>query len=64
MLGDLIAIRNYLKSRADAVRIWLVKKGIDALRIKAIGYGSENPIADNSTEEGRNKNRRIELIKK
>jgi len=48
--------------RAEAVRIWLVKKGIDALRIKAIGFGESNPISDNSTPEGRNNNRRIEII--
>lgn len=51
------------KARADAVRIWLVKKGIDALRIQAYGYGSKNPIADNNTEEGRIRNRRIEIVK-
>ncbi|MCW8850193.1 MAG: OmpA family protein, partial [Melioribacteraceae bacterium] len=63
-VGSIISNKKLSQARADAVRIWLVKKGIDALRIKAVGYGSENPIADNSTKEGRNKNRRIELIKK
>ncbi len=51
------------QQRADAVRIYLVKKGIDALRIKATGYGEKNPIASNNTIDGRNKNRRIEIIK-
>jgi outer membrane protein OmpA-like peptidoglycan-associated protein len=63
-VGNVNSNKKLSQERADAVRIWLVKKGIDALRIKSIGYGSENPIAENSTEEGRNKNRRIELIKK
>ncbi len=39
----------------------LVKLGIDDARVSAKGYGAENPIADNSTEEGRQKNRRISL---
>ncbi|PID59611.1 MAG: hypothetical protein CR986_04920 [Ignavibacteriae bacterium] len=49
------------QKRADAVRLWLVKQGIDALRIKAVGYGALRPIASNKTEEGRRKNRRIEI---
>lgn len=49
--------------RADAVRIWLLNKGINENRIKATGYGEQNPIADNKTAEGRKKNRRIEFIK-
>ena len=37
-------------------------KGIDADRIKAVGYGDEKPIAPNDTSEGRQRNRRIEAI--
>ena len=47
--------------RASAIFNYLVSKGIDPNRIMTIGYGSEKPIADNSTEEGRAKNRRVEL---
>lgn len=50
------------QKRADEVRLWLVKKGIDALRIKAVGLGESNPVADNKTEKGKNQNRRIEII--
>jgi OmpA-OmpF porin, OOP family len=50
------------QQRADAVRDYLVSKGIDADRIKAVGYGDEKPIAPNDTSEGRQKNRRIEAI--
>ena len=50
------------RERAQAVARWLTKSGIDKQRIKTIGYGSERPIADNSTELGRAKNRRIEFI--
>lgn len=47
--------------RADAVKNYLLSKGIAAGRLQAMGHGPANPIADNSTEEGRNKNRRVEL---
>lgn len=46
--------------RADAVRAYLVSKGIDASRIQTVGYGDERPIASNDTPEGRQENRRIE----
>lgn len=48
--------------RARSVAQWLIKSGIDEQRIKTVGYGSERPVADNSTEAGRAKNRRIEFI--
>lgn len=49
--------------RADAVKLWLIQRGIPAARIKAKGYGSADPVADNSTAEGRAQNRRIEFIR-
>lgn len=48
------------QARADAVRDYLVSKGIEAGRITAVGYGDERPIASNDTPEGRQQNRRIE----
>lgn len=48
------------EKRAQAVRDYLISKGVDGGRIKAAGYGDEKPIAPNDTEEGRSRNRRIE----
>ena len=47
--------------RADAVRNYLVKKGVNPTRIKTAGYGQIMPVADNATPEGRQKNRRVEM---
>jgi len=46
--------------RAQACRDYLISKGVDGSRVEAVGYGDEQPIAPNNTEEGRQKNRRIE----
>ena len=50
------------QNRADAVKALLVKNGIDAQLIEAVGMGEELPIADNSTKAGKAKNRRVEII--
>jgi len=47
--------------RANAVKAWLVAKGISADRITAVGYGEESPRVSNDTEENRRLNRRIEF---
>lgn len=51
------------KNRADAVKTYLIETiGIDRNRIETKALGQTNPVADNTTEEGRAKNRRVELI--
>ena len=51
------------RRRAQAIVDWLVAHGIQTARLKVAGYGSSRPIADNSTAQGRERNRRIEIVK-
>ena len=50
------------EQRANAVRNYLLKKGLRENRVEAKGFGSVKPIADNSTEAGKSKNRRVEIV--
>ncbi len=51
------------KDRAEAIKNYLVNKfSIEPDRIKTIGYGANQPVGDNDTEEGKAKNRRIEYF--
>ena len=63
-VGD--AKENILLSenRAKSVMSAVVKQGIPAARLRAAGLGASKPLADNRTEEGRARNRRVELVKK
>ena len=59
--GDPAANLQLSQQRADNVMGEISRLGVDPSRMSAKGYGEESPIADNSTEEGRQKNRRISL---
>ena len=50
------------EKRADAVRDYLVNQGLDAGKLTSQGMGLNDPVADNATAEGRQKNRRVEII--
>lgn len=58
--GNPRANKALSEKRAQACRDYIISKGIDRSRLKAVGYGDEHPIAPNDTDEGRQKNRRIE----
>jgi outer membrane protein OmpA-like peptidoglycan-associated protein len=50
------------EQRAKAVMQYLIERGVVANRLQSVGYGLTKPVADNKTEEGRAKNRRVELV--
>ncbi|CAN5576621.1 hypothetical protein BH10BAC3_BH10BAC3_13380 [soil metagenome] len=50
------------EKRADAVKAYLLKKGLSPNRVEAKGFGSTKPIADNNNEAGKSKNRRVEIV--
>lgn len=52
------------QQRAEAVVKALEGKGVDPFNLRAVGKGAHEPVADNKTDEGRAKNRRVEFIKK
>jgi OmpA-OmpF porin, OOP family len=60
-VGNKDANLKLSQERAAAVKAFLVKKGVASERVVAKGYGDSQPIADNSTEEGKQKNRRTEV---
>ena len=49
------------QARADAVKLYLIEKGLSETRFEAIGVGPDQPVASNNTADGRSKNRRIEF---
>jgi len=61
-VGNAGANKTLSKERAEAVVAYLVDKGVDAGRLVAKGFGDEQPIADNDSEEGRSDNRRVEFV--
>jgi len=53
--------RGLSKERAQQVVDYLINRGVPRNRLRAVGHGPASPVADNSTEEGRALNRRVEL---
>lgn len=62
-VGDKAANMKLSAMRAAAVATWLANKGIDQARLQVQGYGDTQPVADNATEDGRARNRRVALVK-
>ena len=60
-IGNAASNVRLSKDRANAVRAYLLKKGLSAARISTKGYGMDRPIADNATAKGRAENRRTEI---
>jgi outer membrane protein OmpA-like peptidoglycan-associated protein len=63
-VGSPASNKTLSEARAKSVVSAIIGQGISADRLIPSGYGQDKPVADNSTEEGRAKNRRVELIKK
>ena len=62
-VGQSEANRALAEKRAQSVMQALVARAVAADRLSAAGFGQERPIADNRTEEGRAKNRRVEIVR-
>ncbi|MDI9366363.1 MAG: OmpA family protein [Flavobacterium sp.] len=63
-VGSVAINTKISQKRADAIKAYFVKKGIDASRLTATGFGSSKPIGDNKTAKGRAENRRVALNSK
>lgn len=61
-IGSVDYNQKLSEKRASSVKAYLESKGVSSSKVTIRGYGSAVPVADNSTEEGRAKNRRVELI--
>ena len=60
-IGSNATNQKLSETRANAVKTYMVSKGVDPSRINAVGHGEEMPIAPNTTAAGRQKNRRVEM---
>ncbi len=63
-VGTPAANKTLSEQRAKAVMAAVAAKGVAAARMTAAGWGQEKPVADNRSEDGRAKNRRVEIVKK
>jgi outer membrane protein OmpA-like peptidoglycan-associated protein len=60
-IGDDASNLKLSQARADAVKAYLLEKGIEAKRLQTKGFGESKPVAPNTTDEGRRLNRRVEV---
>jgi outer membrane protein OmpA-like peptidoglycan-associated protein len=60
--GNAVTNLKLSEKRAEAVRQYLITKGISPNRFKVEWFGATKPIADNETKEGRQRNRRVEMM--
>jgi len=61
-IGDETVNRTLSLNRAESVQEYLIASGVEAKRIKALGFGEVKPIASNIYEQGRTMNRRIDIV--
>ena len=61
-LGSAQKNHDLSQARAEAVRFYLIRRGVDPERLQAVGYGNTRPLDKRRTPEARAKNRRVELI--
>jgi outer membrane protein OmpA-like peptidoglycan-associated protein len=61
-VGKAESNKKLSEQRAGAVMKYLIDRGVDKKRLKSVGYGASKFVADNNTEEGKAKNRRVELV--
>jgi outer membrane protein OmpA-like peptidoglycan-associated protein len=62
-VGDAAANQTLSEKRAAAVKAFLVAQGVDEGRLKSTGFGASKPVASNDTPEGKQQNRRVELVR-
>jgi outer membrane protein OmpA-like peptidoglycan-associated protein len=60
--GSAATNRKLSQARAEAVRDYLVGKGVEASRLEAKGFGPDRPVQSNKTKAGRDANRRVEFV--
>jgi OOP family OmpA-OmpF porin len=60
--GSETSNQSLSERRAESVRAYLMKKGLKETRVESKGYGASKPVADNTSEDGRSQNRRVEIV--
>jgi outer membrane protein OmpA-like peptidoglycan-associated protein len=61
-VGNESSNQSLSERRANAVRAYLLKKGVSEAQMETKGYGATKPIADNTSADGKSKNRRVEIV--